>query len=551
MRARSSRAAAIASSVPRASRSASARSVSAAARLSLASLRPSSALSISPISARRLTRNRSGASASVCLLGAGFGHARLEFGDLRARPAGALVPGLALGDERLAAARPDVGFARHAPARRRALRRPRRARGRRRCGRARAGRRAGPGRRAPVSASSASPVFSLGFVAARCEAGRRFLERRDAGDDLAAPSLGSSRILARFFETTGGGAQRLAGVLFGRGGGGSMACARSASARRTSAARRAASASRVRSPSRFFSARRRAAGVGASAAAIKPSQRHRSPCFETRRWPTFSSFCKCAPSLRSTRPIWASRRASAGGAVTHLPRGSTPGGKAGSSAPSPLTDQWAGRRNIGRGIEIIAERRAERGFIAFGDGNLLDDRRPEVARRRIEEFGQRAHFRLQALGRALGLGMRRTATTFLLARLGVAGLGGERIFFRGLDRRLGQFERLGERENLVVAAGARLQRRALFRHFGEFGAEAAEAPRRLRRAPLRGPSAAHSCRKGPLGRRRAFSPPRRACLRHRQTFPSPNIRFPPRLRSAHRSLRPRCRAGRERPPHPR
>ena len=80
-------------------------------------------------------------------------------------------------------------------------------------------------------------------------------------------------------------------------------------------------------------------------------------------------------------------------------------------------------RNVGRGVEIIAERRPERRLEAPGDRDLIEDRRPQVARRGGEELGQRARLGLEALRLALGLGEGAAR-----ARLGLA---------RGRDRRAG------------------------------------------------------------------------------------------------------------------
>jgi len=45
-----------------------------------------------------------------------------------------------------------------------------------------------------------------------------------------------------------------------------------------------------------------------------------------------------------------------------------------------------GRGRVGRCVEIIAERRAERRFIAFRDDDLLGDGRPEAAGSGIQQF---------------------------------------------------------------------------------------------------------------------------------------------------------------------
>ena len=190
-----------------------------------------------------------------------------------------------------------------------------------------------------------------------------------------------------------------------------------ASARASAAAWRAASASRDRSPSRFFSASRCAAGVGASAVETKPSQRHRSPSSDTSRCPAFSkAVARRAPSARATTPICASRRRSAGGASTRPASGSTP---CGSSRIALAFAQRPMRRRggIDRGLQIVAERGAERRLVAARDVDRVDRRPPLAARRRADQLGQRVDFRVDALGGALGLGERPARARFRFARL--------------------------------------------------------------------------------------------------------------------------------------
>ena len=51
--------------------------------------------------------------------------------------------------------------------------------------------------------------------------------------------------------------------------------------------------------------------------------------------------------------------------------------------PGPMR----GRRRIGRGVEIVAERHAESRLIAFRNADLLGDRRPKVAGSGVQQFG--------------------------------------------------------------------------------------------------------------------------------------------------------------------
>ena len=92
--------------------------------------------------------------------------------------------------------------------------------------------------------------------------------------------------------------------------------------RRPARARLAASTSI--SASRFFPASRRAAPVGALAATVKPSQRHRSPSLETSRWPGLSSGAsRPHPSPRDHADLREPSR-ELGRACTMLASGSTP-----------------------------------------------------------------------------------------------------------------------------------------------------------------------------------------------------------------------------------
>ncbi len=93
---------------------------------------------------------------------------------------------------------------------------------------------------------------------------------------------------------------------------------------------------------RARSARRRAAPVGAWAAATNPSQRQTSPSGDTSRCPVFSCDTSSAPRSRATTPICASRRASSAGASTWAASGSTPSGKAGSPSVTPALVQRIG-----------------------------------------------------------------------------------------------------------------------------------------------------------------------------------------------------------------
>ena len=122
----------------------------------------------------------------------------------------------------------------------------------------------------------------------------------------------------------------------------SAASAVSSAWRLAEASMRACSSSFSISTSRARSASRRAAPVGAWAAATKPSQRQTSPSGDTSRWPVFSCDTSSAPRSLGTTPIWARRRASSIGASTCAASGSTPSGSAGSPSVTPELVQRIG-----------------------------------------------------------------------------------------------------------------------------------------------------------------------------------------------------------------
>ena len=104
-------------------------------------------------------------------------------------------------------------------------------------------------------------------------------------------------------------------------------------------------------------------------------------------------------------------------------------------------------RRVGRGVEIVAQRRAQRRLVALLDGDRLDHWRPKVARRRRQQLVQGARLGLEPLRLALGFGV-----GLPRGRLGVAGggvglLAGEQAFLgllgggaRVLERLEGGFE---------------------------------------------------------------------------------------------------------------
>ena len=121
------------------------------------------------------------------------------------------------------------------------------------------------------------------------------------------------------------------------------------------------------SASRFLPASRRAAPVGALAATEKPSQRHRSPSRETSRWPGLSSCDEARrvgaldhadlrePARELGRRLDVLRErldAVRQRRIGRIDRGAGPAHR---------------RGRIDRRVEIVAERRAERGLVALLD----------------------------------------------------------------------------------------------------------------------------------------------------------------------------------------
>ena len=109
-----------------------------------------------------------------------------------------------------------------------------------------------------------------------------------------------------------------------------------------------------KAPQAVLLAEPRAAAVGASAAAAKPSQRHRSPSRETRRWPGASAGCSAEPRWAPghPRPVCDSRTGSSlgahrGGATRARPPPGRGGGGNGASAR-----QWAGAQLVGRRLDV-------------------------------------------------------------------------------------------------------------------------------------------------------------------------------------------------------
>ena len=123
------------------------------------------------------------------------------------------------------------------------------------------------------------------------------------------------------------------------------------------------------------------------------------------------------------------------------------------------------RLNVDRGVEILAERRAERRLITAGDADRIDGAGPRAARVRAKETGKRARLGLEPLRGALGVGERPTGAPLRFAGRRVALLGGDRFALSG-------GERLGKPGD---GFGARRPLRLLEAEASQFGALALDS----------------------------------------------------------------------------
>src|SRR5208283_2217729 len=134
-----------------------------------------------------------------------------------------------------------------------------------------------------------------------------------------------------------------------------------------------------------------------------------------------------------------------------------------------------GRRRIGRCVEIVAERRAERSLKTLGDNDLVDDGRPEIARAGVEEFFQRARLGVEPLGARFRGRERRAAGRLRLARLMVARSGRFRRLVRRLRLLARQLEARLEPRQILSAAALRGDQREFRVEPGELRLETREA----------------------------------------------------------------------------
>ena len=237
-----------------------------------------------------------------------------------------------------------------------------------------------------------------------------------------------------------------------------------------------------------------------------------------------------------SRPRRAARRRSArdvarnAGGASHerSKRRTTFGGSEGS--PSLGRERPMRRRGgFGRGVEIVAERRAKRGLIALRDGDALDDRRPEAAGARLQQLFERADFGfepLRARARRPPTARARRSRPRAPAAMGVFGL------MRGVVRRARvlrrQFEGFLEPRDFFGAA-------ALLRRSARIRSRCGSAPPRSARRGA-APRRSADFERGALGVDARRAAPARATSSASVCASASSISFEPRARLASRVL---------------
>ena len=122
----------------------------------------------------------------------------------------------------------------------------------------------------------------------------------------------------------------------------------------------------------------------------------------TRRWPGLQLRCsRCAVARAATTPICARRRASSGGAVTCAASGSTPAGSA-ASARGRESAPVHRRRLVGGGVEVVAERGAQRRLVAGRDLDAVEHRRQPLSPPGVSSLRERLRLGLELAGSWLG-----------------------------------------------------------------------------------------------------------------------------------------------------
>ena len=337
----------------RSARSASALLVLGAAGQGVRRTLGAAGLGHGPSSTRRAARRVSSVSGaalalarSACALGARRGERVQALGG---GLADGLAPVLAVGDQQLQAARAAIAVRGPRDRARRGSRRRPRGPGRRRRG-PRPGR---PARSSPCASSVAAAasaggerLFVLREAPPRSGRSHRRGRRRGLpcaplrGRSVPAPSARSSA-----FCSAAGLSRRAARRASSMPASLAEASVR-APARGLGLGRQDLRSALGLRPAGVFCSSRTAAGLrGASAREVKPSQRHRSPSFETSRHPGSRPACNASPSARSTSAVKASRGCESTAGALHQARSSgvAPFGQTGVSASRPSTPEGRGR----------------------------------------------------------------------------------------------------------------------------------------------------------------------------------------------------------------
>ena len=124
-------------------------------------------------------------------------------------------------------------------------------------------------------------------------------------------------------------------------------------------------------------------------------------------------------------PMKARRRSSSGSAFTCAPSGVAPSGSAGASAIGAERQPVHRRTAIGRGFELLAERRAQRLLETGLDRQRIEQRRPQRIGGRLQRRGD-ARFLGAQLGE-LGVALLQRLGGSRMARFGSLTLGGARL----------------------------------------------------------------------------------------------------------------------------
>ncbi len=112
------------------------------------------------------------------------------------------------------------------------------------------------------------------------------------------------------------------------------------------------------------------------------------------------------------------------------------------------------RGRLDRRVEVVAQRCAERGFVALLDGEQVDHRRPHLLVLDMEQAGQRLGLGFEAVDIALGFGERLARHVEPLAGGRLRRLGAHGIGFRGGHRGLCGGHRGGEAFEIDGADGS-------------------------------------------------------------------------------------------------